>query len=97
MKEKLLVVTGDKVIADITKGVVHVCPEGYCAGAIVHRRDWMNRELLGVYGEAVYVDPKARDVKFVEEYYGLACTVFKGNKETRCIGYVKGKEVSWLV
>ena len=94
---KILILTGDAALPDISSGktVRHACPPGYSVGAIVRRRDWNDPHMFGVFGEAVFVDMTAGDVRFVDETEGLSCTVLKNNR-MRCVARIQGRKVIWM-
>ncbi len=100
-EDKVLLVSNGDTLADLrtepVKGIArdHSCPAGYLVGAIVRRNDWIDQELYGVYGEAVFVDPAKRDVQFVDEEKGLPCTVLKAGN-VKCVGHVYGRKITWV-
>lgn len=98
--DKVLIVTDGTTLLDISSleggGQIrhHLCPQGYSVGAIVRKNDWTNPAMFGLYGEAVYVNPATRDVKFIDEANGLSCTVIRDDK-LKCVARIYGRKVLW--
>lgn len=101
IEDRVLLVSNGSTMADLRapaekgRAVFHSCPAGYLVGAIVNRNDWIDQELFGVYGEAVFVNPAKKDVQFVDEENGLPCTVLKTG-DVKCVGHVYGRKIIWV-
>lgn len=94
LREQLLVLTSAQNITFCGKTMP--LPKGAALGVIVNKEDWENPDYQGVYGEAVFVREKERQVVFPRNDTVIDYTVFKDSASTRVIAEIDGLEVRWI-
>jgi hypothetical protein len=72
-----------------------MCDKDYKMGFIVLAKDWKNDDFVAIYGEAVQVNTKKGDVRYIDEDDGVICVIHKGSN-VKCVARIHADLVRWI-